>query len=180
MGQYYKAMLQDEKGAITNFYPVWTKLMKHSWLHNGSMNYAMYLLEQKALHVWWVGDYADKEEVPADIYRARHSESENVETNDAWEEEWYKNYTTKGKFLVNITTGEFIDLDKYEDMAKDSEGYCVHPLSLLTAVGNGKGGGDYHEGKCMHLVGTWAGDLLKVTSERPDGLTELCCVFKEY
>ena len=35
--------------------------------------------------------------------------------------------------------------------------WCLHPLSLLTALGNGKGGGDYH-GINEDLIGYWAFD----------------------
>ena len=40
-------------------------------------------------------------------------------------------------------------------------GFVPHPLPLLTAVGNGLGGGDYH-GINEEKVGSWAFDLLEV------------------
>ena len=34
------------------------------------------------------------------------------------------------------------------------------PLPLLTAVGNGRGGGDFQDGDGIEFVGTWAWHLL--------------------
>ena len=39
-----------------------------------------------------------------------------------------------------------------------------HPLPLLTANGNGRGGGDYL-GSDMDLVGSWAGDRIAVAND---------------
>ena len=50
------------------------------------------------------------------------------------------------KFLINYDTREFIDLNLYKKNAKDKDGWTIHPLPLLTAVGNDRGGGDFHEG----------------------------------
>ena len=49
-------------------------------------------------------------------------------------------------------------LDKYEMVA--------HPIPLLTAIGNGKGGGDYH-GSCMDKIGYWACDEIEANYEVP-------------
>lgn len=40
----------------------------------------------------------------------------------------------------------------YRDNPED---FIIHPIPLLTALGNGKGGGDY-EGTCMEWIGKWA------------------------
>ena len=42
----------------------------------------------------------------------------------------------------------------------------LHPLSLLTAEGNGRGGGDYN-GPNMDMVGTWARDVISMENEAP-------------
>ena len=54
---------------------------------------------------------------------------------------------------------------------------CINPLPLLTACGNGRGGGDYHD--CYpdyDKVGAWAFDLIEGTDVRPGGYAqyELC------
>ena len=56
-----------------------------------------------------------------------------------------------------------------------------HPLSLLTAEGNGSGGGDYY-GPNIDMVGTWARDIISMEDEvsvvaaAPD-YTLIECVF---
>ena len=49
--------------------------------------------------------------------------------------------------------------------------FIIHPLPLLTCLGNGKGGGDYH-GRCMEWVGAWSLHALAILPEGlpdPDG-----------
>jgi hypothetical protein len=43
----------------------------------------------------------------------------------------------------------------------------LHPLPILTAEGNGRGGGDYH-GPNIDMVGTWARDVISMENEAPD------------
>ena len=49
-------------------------------------------------------------------------------------------------------------------------------IHLLTAEGNGRGGGDYN-GPDLELVGTWARDVISVEGLVPEGYTELVCKF---
>lgn len=63
-----------------------------------------------------------------------------------------------------------------------SGGYRVHPLPLLIAEGNGRGGGDYDSQKYPDLdkVGIWARNLIRVSDEKPaKGYKELKVNFKE-
>lgn len=104
--------------------------------------------------VAWVGDYA----------------SDCEYTNKAKRESWYKkagwgkdgiacidihdvDYTgesfTKG-YLVNHTKHEFVDLRDYcSRVGEDNYGWRIHPLPLLTVIGNGLGGGDYCGYLCL-------------------------------
>ena len=57
------------------------------------------------------------------------------------------------------------------------EGYWVYsPISLLTAIGNGRGGGDYYGNNRM--VGEWAGDKVYLSETKPEkkyvDITEKC------
>ena len=46
--------------------------------------------------------------------------------------------------------------------------WVQHPLSLLTAISNGKGGGDYDvEGLNADSIGVWKGCLLEITDNIP-------------
>lgn len=62
--------------------------------------------------------------------------------------------------------------------AADSRGFRIHPLPLLTAEGNGRGGGDYH-GAHETLVGSWARDVISIEKELPVGYTRLEVNFEE-
>jgi len=54
----------------------------------------------------------------------------------------------------------------------------LHPLPLLLALGNGRGGGDYY-GPQMDLIGSWAGDLVSVEKTIPNGYQPLDVSFRE-
>jgi hypothetical protein len=62
------------------------------------------------------------------------------------------------------------------DAASNQED-VLHPLPLLTAEGNGRGGGDFRGDDPQNLVGSWARDLISVeaalTPEQLNEYTEL-------
>lgn len=84
-----------------------------------------------------------------------------------------------GSFMFLGPTG----VDK--TLLPENNGWTVHPLPLLTAEGNGRGGGDYHEqNPDIELVGTWARDSISkligssleyVGYEEGSNLTEAVC-----
>jgi hypothetical protein len=83
-------------------------------------------------------------------------------------------------FIVCEERGEYIrycfdsPVDKYGQPA-----WYVNTFALLTALGNGLGGGDYW-GQNPQMVGIWAGKKLKVVNEEPVGLKKIHgWVFKE-
>lgn len=187
MGQYYEIILEDENGervhydrSINGEYQM-AKLTEHSWWLNPTMYCVCELLRQSAMRVYWVGDYADNaapvnnmgEKMRDEIYHCCWGETaipayisslpshtfSLSEDPDAIE----SNLTHR--YLVNITKGLYIDCDAYYKRCV-RDGWCTHPLSLLTAMGNGQGGGDYH-GINEEKVGSWAGDLLSVEDEVP-------------
>jgi hypothetical protein len=55
----------------------------------------------------------------------------------------------------------------------------IHPLPLLCADGNGRGGGDYH-GSNMDLVGSWAYDRIGIGNELPNDIILDDITFEEY
>lgn len=70
------------------------------------------------------------------------------------------------KYIINHDTKEFVDKSK---MPKDGDGWKLHPLPLLTAEGNGRGGGDYHsEYPNYDKVGIWSRALLEVVTRKSD------------
>ena len=97
-----------------------------------------------------------------------------------------------GWYLINHSANEYVDLGKFQkengwveswtnrDGQKVSCWMAVHPLPLLTACGNDRGGGDYHEKYPDYdLVGIWAFDLIEFANYKPVGFTERIVRFTE-
>ena len=89
-------------------------------------------------------------------------------------------FSLDGKFLLNHDSKQFVDLDEYKKLSVDKHGWVIHPLPLLTAVGNDRGGGDFHEGNTGYdNVGIWAWQLLSFEDKPPKGFSKFPLVFKE-
>lgn len=150
-----------------------------------------YLKENGGGRVVWAGDYADAEPVKMPKEQAKEiwrNMVANNQTETSFAEFWAKSpevfkrdengelagdnlYTkaekkpkleasandTEIRFLINTDKMQFVDLWDVPYV----DGHRVHPLPLLTAEGNGRGGGDY-TGLSMNLVGTWARDNITV------------------
>lgn len=102
----------------------------------------------------------------------------NAESTDAifpaeaiYDEATKKSTLTEDYYIVNVTKKCFIHMAEYLAENED-DGWCVAPLPILAAVGNGYGGGDY-EGSDMEYVGTWAFDEIFVCKKEPT--TYLLC-----
>ena len=177
MGQYFMAMVKTPKAKkFKNFY-TWdshngAKLMEHSFFGNHYTEAIVEMLVDKPQQVLWVGDYTDIEEDsyknPSKAFLLEECvKLWNNENNEKTPYEIYKD-THFYCYLVNHTKKVYIHLGDYfiqnVNYKKDSwdYGWCIHPLPLLTATSNGKGGGDYH-GINKELVGSWFGDTLEVT-----------------
>ena len=189
MGQYYHPVLS--KDGKTNFKafrdirPGGLKLMEHSWWGVELPNAIAEKLYKDPAHLWWMGDYAvdkyrgedgryypypDTDPVLLAAYNTAHGEKSVKEIATSPD-----NFKMDGTVLCNHTRRIFMDCDKYHDALKnkDVDGWVVHPLPLLTAVGNGQGGGDYFADSDRDCVGSWAGDLISVEDEAPEGYAEV-------
>lgn len=88
------------------------------------------------------------------------------------------------RYLVNETKGVFVDREAAPVAWVWVEGgdfgiTRTDPLPLFMAIGNGLGGGDYW-GPNDNQVGSWAGDAIVPTSERPgEGFREIASPFDE-
>lgn len=173
MGQYYNILTQNKQGkfklynrSVNNEY-MFAKLTEHSWIGNDFMDSFCNLLINNPIRIAWVGDYAnDLEELPNEIdsetlkelYKKTYKTLKAVTVDKADLD--YEKY-----YLVNHTKNIYIDLSTYikENIYKDhfDWNWCLHPLSLLTALGNGLGGGDYH-GTNESLIGSWAWDYISL------------------
>jgi hypothetical protein len=62
-------------------------------------------------------------------------------------------------------------MSEYMNNNKDKDGWILHPLALLTAVGNGKGGGDYY-GPNESDLATWVWDEVSIEDTIPEGYSK--------
>ena len=187
MGQYYSVAVKigNEKPFVNDRRVkgqgyIMAKLMEHSWLSNPLCICVAKLLDGKKARVAWVGDYAEDDE----IVKLTGGE---LNYDKVWNEESSHEFDEPGEFswnglaLVNFSKKKYVDMDDYIEQS-DEGGWCVCPIPLLTAVGNDRGGGDYHEGgKCYDLVGTWAWDEIGLVKkdEVPDGFEPLDLSFSD-
>lgn len=177
MGQYFIGYLLDpETGEEFKIDPLGSKLMEHSYYGNDFVNLAMRSLTSYPKRVWWVGDYAEANDFKKELNEGIDPMSVHRSTSEFNSFDYLANDI--GRYLVNYRKKQYIDLVAHRfDQARETG---IHPLPLLTAVGNGRGGGDF-VGQCDNLVGNWAGDLIGATNYEPEGMTDITtiCDFKE-
>lgn len=178
MGQYYlPVVLRHGEFKVFNAhkYNNGVKLMEHSYIENNFMHAVMNYIYEKPTKLWWIGDYAAKDDFK--LYDDKkafefHESLQHNENNDEYEVNEDETLKEEGRYLINHSKKVYIDLKEYRLEAKTAiksepeYGNKIHPLSILTAVGNGRRGGDY-EGINMYLVGTWAGDILEARDDMP-------------
>lgn len=182
------------------------KLMEHSYVGNWYVKAYEQALGGKfyGYPFVWVGDYAD-EMFNTDVYTKAHEFIDDVTKRKAKKKGYYLNgfvfeklckdgfieKADESDFVEKVITNDnadkvdtfkyIVNLDKKEAVAmpeyKEDE-WTIHPLPLLCASGNGRGGGDYH-GINVRKVGIWAYDRIGMTNELPDGFKLIEIGFKE-
>lgn len=203
MGQYYQIYLDDQPGRPTIIDPAGLdcgmKLTEFSfYLQNkeestfcGDLvikSLMTTLKDNGPLRIATVGDYADDvlngkygvapEKFTKEIYGLCWGESRKerpeVELKVDPKSSKYEFYP-RGGFLLNMNKREYVDLTKYVKLFNDTKrSWGYHPLPLLTAIGNGQGGGDYHEGlPNSDMVGTWAMDTICLRAVNPTDCTDI-------
>lgn len=197
MGQYYYAILLAEAGVkpdgehirawlSAHDYGNGVKLTEHSYIGNKFMSAVEHLLCPDGAfyksRVVWAGDYSEVREPLALMASAdgtgRYADVEpgtDKNLHSMADEQPYKAVAPPDRlmgayrYIVNHTKKQYVDKDW---MKAGMYGLRVHPLSLLTAEGNGLGGGDYR-GPDEEFVGTWARDVISVEKEVPEGFAEM-------
>jgi len=180
MGQYYNPInIESMEWLYSHDYGDGLKLMEHSYIGNKFVGAVMKLLTKG--NKWykkpivWCGDYAEEK------YYEKCKDDKNIFAESLSEDE------QKTAILVNHTKKEYIYFYPYRDEKKkrvvdkiegNEEEWVINPLPLLTALGNGQGGGDYR-GINIDKVGIWAKDILSVEFEIPEGYKEFKVEFKE-
>jgi len=175
MGQYYNVVVYNNNRIITYNRKVdgeytMAKLMEHSWWYNPFVSSITKLLYENPCKVAWVGDYS--EEINPKLYKL------------AWKRKTHSIHRDElhlhNKYLINDTKKVYLNCNNYyqrnRSMARN--GWVIHPLPLLTSIGNGLGLGDYH-GTNMDAVGSWSWDNIFIQDDIPVGYEELEYIFRE-
>jgi len=192
MGQYYKPIVlkqnwkeeeQPIAGTLSPYdYGNGAKLMEHSYVGNGFVEAAMRMIEHigqgKAVPFVWCGDYADPVDTPnhhvtkgedgypvggIDLYSCACAWLGEDRNSKEYEDlkNTLQNVSTDEKcYIINETKKQFARIPDYEE-----DKWYIHPLPILCADGNGRGGGDYgyyYAPQNMNLVGTWAHDEIRL------------------
>ena len=173
MGQYYSPIVLDENGKKiivwmnAHNYSNGLKLTEHSYLGNNFVSTFEFGLSPEGPYyksrVVWAGDYADKEPDQEDnlYHMCNEYNMINPQEKD----------TTKYRYIINHSKKQYVDKTKVPTTRVDYKDWALHPLSLLTCEGNGRGGGDYRDD--APIVGTWARDIISVDEVKPEGFEEL-------
>jgi len=161
MGQYYKAINLDNKQWL-NSSGGGLKLTEHSWVGNDFVGRIMNLMletgEWFKKRIVWAGDYYGDEGDEIDHYKQAGS------SNKIDPLIYMTAANQKRAKLINHTKKLYV---RYDEMP-DKDGWVVNPLPILTALGNGRGGGDYSESQPdCDKVGIWAGDVLSISFTVP-------------
>lgn len=199
MGQYYRTLLIFENDlmecANAHHYDNGVKLMEHSWVGNDFVNAVLGAIENNPARVAWVGDYA-MDGLPDDWCTGAGFITSRKQFRDYYDRLWDNkikslpkttklfdlNMESKDCYIVNKTKQTYIDLEKYiaeNSRQRFGSAWVINPLPLLTAIGNGNGGGDFYGLPGKDDVGTWAFDKIYVSDLRPSKLTEVMYRFDE-
>ena len=137
------------------------KLLEHSYWGNPFVLAIASKLWRTKGKLAWVGDYAEASDFNWNEAFV-DSHKEGVVRDDLI----YNGFRLEGKYFINHSKKMIIDLDKYRELLKSVE-MIISPIPLLTAVGNDKGGGDFHKGTGVgyDLIGTWAWDVIEITDQ---------------
>ena len=176
MGQYYKAINLNNSEDFRDMefvQPDSMKLMEHSWVGNNFVGTIMNLMTHgnpwHKSQVVWAGDYYD-EDGEIDYYSIVPKKGKKMKVIEPLSEKQQRSC-----FLINYSKNQYVS---YAKLPRGKDGWMVNPLPLLTALGNGRGGGDYFEGKPdFDKVGIWAKDILAIDFVVPDGFEELVVRF---
>jgi hypothetical protein len=193
MGQYYRGVIltPNKENVIVSVCPYThnngAKLMEHSYIGNWYVQcYEQMLSNLYFGNVFvWVGDYADNSVLYDNARKYIESYAQIRATDCKWAlgdniDVYYEKFdyieNPNFNYIVNLDKKQYVKIPQYN---KDE--WQIHPLPLLCADGNGRGGGDY-DGSDMDKVGIWAYDRIgvldKLTDEYND-FTELLVNFVE-
>lgn len=189
------------------------KLMEHSYIGNDFVNAVFTQIWHNPQRVAWIGGYSNSKDgdpwesiVPENFMDYYHVAWGEERTPIAHVPRGLVTMKNTRRFLINHDKKEYIALAEYVEQNKwHKEGeyrkytdkkwtkfkmvhysydMCVNPLPLLTACGNGRGGGDYYSSHPDYdKVGIWAFDHIELTGKDPakhlSGYKKVSFAFKE-
>lgn len=185
------------------FTPDGIKLMEHSWLGNTSVDKVMEFLVDNPSSVAWLGDYSNdaKNNLNGHLTPDEFISCYNAAwSDDGWaqgnahrkeveemtrEEVMALREDMADAYIINESKHQVISLKKYAELhwekfklekEKSPDGHWFeHPLPLLTACGNGMGGGDFYNKKNIGYknVGVWAFDTIRIDFIQPSGYSDV-------
>lgn len=172
MGQYFKPVSLDAKEKVV---PSGLKLMEHSWISHSTMKMVEKLLSPGnkwyKTAIVWAGDYMDEglfSDKDTTLYRQASDEWPIADSIDLDGPEVI--------YVVNHTKNMYIDLREVPPAEYCIDPWRIHPLSILTSSGNGRGSGDYKDDEDEN-VGSWAGDVISTEYEEPVGMEKYTAFF---
>lgn len=169
MGQYFAAVVENEKGKKV-FWPDGLKMVEHAYVEDQIARAVTWELRTPSC-VAWVGDYAEPDDKLWSFWKAAWANAEGAEASLEAEPEDYDSFEDH-KFVVDYDKEEYFDISEYMSKCggQSWSGLTFFPIALMTAVGNGRGGGDYEPDNFSEkFVGIWAGDQIQVVDELPEG-----------
>lgn len=188
MGQYYIIANTDKREFLCPYeFNNGAKLMEWSYIKNKMCKALFYLLNNrwKGDHVYVIGDYAeldDPDEVWYDALKREmeklslltHIENEEtslynyIQDNFTDISETVKNKSYAARYIYNTATEQFIDLRHcpvawiwYDREINKGSAAKINPLSLLLAMGNNRGGGDFRN-DINNMVGSWCDTVTSI------------------
>ncbi len=133
--------------------------MEHSWIGNEFIEVVERVLTSPT-RVVWAGDYADSEPgSPSNLFNKAKTATK-ITTPDE---------IPVGRYVINHDKRVYVDKTT---VVANASGFAMHPLPVLTAEGNGRGGGDLRQESTTGnyaLVGTWARARITVADTVPNG-----------
>lgn len=197
MGQYYKIVNVDKQLYISpRDMNNGAKLMEWSYHRNSMVLALMNLLanEWKGDRVYVVGDYAESDNPKEPCYEAVKMleeemglPTEEIGSVYCYASEKFRNISALAdgedhglRYIYNHKTKQFIDTGKcpieWTWYSKEENKVYINkiaPISLLLAMGNGRGGGDFYSGHIGYeYVGSWCSSVqdIEITENKIEGL----------
>lgn len=181
MGQYYMPYIKSlkdnqERSVNAHKFGSGLKITEHSWIGNNMCSQVYNWILNNPSIVAWVGDYAEFEminnkhsitkkvwdKIRSAIWGSDKNKYQQKPESELFYFDFYKN-----RYLVNESKKQFLDIEEFRKRCFIVDWGCLSPLSLLTAIGNGQGGGDYF-GRNEDKIGIWAFDTIQITDQKPD------------